>query len=93
MNLINIGFGKMVNQHRVIGIVSPDAAPIKRLIKAAKAAEQLEDATQGRKTRAVIIMEDGRITLSALQPETIGRRAVSGISGLIDDSETRAEAS
>ncbi len=72
--LINIGFGNMVNSEKVVAVVSPDAAPIKRMIQGAKSAGTLIDATQGRKTKAVIIMETDQIVISALQPETITKR-------------------
>ncbi len=72
--LINIGFGNMVNSDKVVAVVSPDAAPIKRMVQGAKSAGTLIDATQGRKTKAVIIMETEQIVISALQPETITKR-------------------
>ena len=64
----------MVNTDRVNAIVSPDAAPIKRLVQSAKEEGRAIDATQGRKTKAVLVMEDGQIILSALLPETIATR-------------------
>ena len=75
MKLINIGFGNMVNASRLISIVSPDSAPVKRLVQKAKEAGTTIDATQGRKTKAVIVMENQQIVLSALLPETIMGRA------------------
>lgn len=74
MKLINIGFGNMVNANRMIGVVSPDSAPIKRLISEAKAAGRLIDATHGRRTRAVIVTDSDHIILTYLQPETVGNR-------------------
>ena len=74
MKLINIGFGNMVSANRIIAIVSPDSAPIKRIISDARAKSQLIDATYGRRTRAVIITDNGYIILSALQPETVAGR-------------------
>ena len=74
MKLINVGFGNIVALDRIISIVSPDSAPIKRLIQEAKDAKIAVDATYGRKTRAVIVMDSGHIVLSALQPETIASR-------------------
>ena len=71
---VHIGYGNMVNADRVDAIVSPDAAPIKRLVQAAKENGAAVDATQGRKTKAVLIMSDGQIVLSALLPETITAR-------------------
>ena len=75
MKLINIGFGNMVSSLRVVAIVSPDSAPIKRVISDARDRGQLVDATYGRRTRAVIITDSGHIVLSALQPETVAGRA------------------
>lgn len=74
MKLINVGFGNIVALDRIISIVSPDSAPIKRLIQEAKDSKIAIDATYGRKTRAVIVMDSGHIVLSALQPETIASR-------------------
>ena len=68
--LINIGFGNMVNAAKIVAIISPDSAPSKRIVQNARAI----DATQGRRTRAVIIMTDDHVVLSALQPETIAGR-------------------
>ena len=72
--LINIGFGNVVNTEKVVAVVSPDAAPVKRLVQNAKNLGSLVDATQGRKTKAVIITESEKIVLSALQSETIAKR-------------------
>ena len=74
MKFINIGFGNLVNPDKVYAIVNPDAAPIRRLITTAKDAGTLIDASQGRKTKSVLVLEDGRILLSALQSDTIGKR-------------------
>lgn len=74
MQLINIGFGNMVTANRVISIVSPESAPIKRIIQEAKDKGTAIDATYGRKTRAVIFMDSGHIVLSAIQTETIASR-------------------
>ena len=73
--LINIGFGKMVAASRVVAIVSPESAPIKRIISEAKDRGVLIDATYGRRTRSVIITDSDHIVLSAVQPETISNRA------------------
>ena len=70
----NIGFGNLVNTGRVLAIVRPDAAPVKRLVSKAKAENTVIDATQGRKTKSVIIMDEGHIILSALQPDTLNKR-------------------
>lgn len=75
MKLINIGFGNMVSSNRLLAIVSPESAPIKRIIQEAKDRGMLVDATYGRKTRAVIIMDTDHVILSAIQPETISSRA------------------
>lgn len=75
MQLINIGFGNMVSANRIISIVSPESAPIKRVIQEAKDKGTAIDATYGRKTRAVIFMDSGHIVLSAIQTETIASRS------------------
>ena len=74
MKLINIGFGNLVNANRLIAIVSPDSAPIKRLIQEAKDKGTIIDATYGRRTRAVIIMDSDHVILSAVLPETVAGR-------------------
>jgi extracellular matrix regulatory protein A len=76
IKLINIGFGNIVSANRVIAIVSPESAPIKRIITDARDRGQLVDATYGRRTRAVIITDYGHIILSAIQPETVANRFV-----------------
>ena len=76
IQLINIGFGNIVSANRIIGIVSPESAPIKRLITEARDRGQLVDATYGRRTRAVIITDSSHIILSAIQPETVAHRFV-----------------
>lgn len=76
IKLINIGFGNIVSANRVIAIVSPESAPIKRIITDARDRGQLVDATYGRRTRAVIITDFGHIILSAIQPETVANRFV-----------------
>ncbi|WFR55024.1 DUF370 domain-containing protein [Anaerocolumna sp. AGMB13025] len=72
--LINIGFGNVVNSNKIIGIISPEAAPIKRMVQSAKDAGTAIDATCGRKTKAVIVTDSGHLVLSALLPETIANR-------------------
>lgn len=72
--LINIGFGNMAAAARVMAIISPESAPVKRMIQEARDKSVLIDATYGRKTRAVLIMDSGQIILSAVQPETISHR-------------------
>ena len=74
MKLINIGFGNMINAGRIVAIVSPESAPIKRIIQDVRERGDLIDATYGRRTRAVIIMDSGHVILSALQPETLSTR-------------------
>ncbi len=74
MKLINIGFGNIVSTDRVVAIVSPESAPIKRLVQDARDSGNAIDATCGRKTRAVLIMDSGHIILSAVQPETVAGR-------------------
>ena len=74
MKLINIGFGNMVSANRLIAIVSPESAPIKRIIQDARDRGMLIDATYGRRTRAVIITDSDHIVLSAIQPETVAHR-------------------
>lgn len=74
MQLINIGFGNIVSANRIISIVSPESAPIKRIVQEAKDKGTAVDATYGRRTRAVIIMDSGHVILSAVQPETVAGR-------------------
>lgn len=77
MKLINIGFGNMVSASRLITIVSPESAPIKRIIQDAKERGSLIDATYGRRTRAVLVMDSDHVILSAVQPETVANRMLS----------------
>ena len=74
MKLVNIGFGNMINAQRLVSIVSPESAPIKRVIREAEDKKILINATYGRRTRAVIIMDSGHVVLSSLQPETVANR-------------------
>lgn len=74
MKLINIGFGNMVSSSRLVAIVSPESAPIKRAVQEAKEQGMLIDGTYGRRTRAVLVMDSDHIILSALQPETVAAR-------------------
>ncbi len=84
--LVNIGFGNMVSANRVVAIVSPESAPIKRTISEARADGKLIDATYGRRTRAVIITDSGHVVLSAVQPETVaGRLQVQQRGGEIEE--------
>ena len=84
MKLINIGFGNMVSANRLVAIVSPESAPIKRIIADARECGSLIDATYGRRTRAVIITDSDHVILSAVQPETVANR-------LDDDDEEELE--
>ncbi|CCU79541.1 FIG003307: hypothetical protein [Halanaerobium saccharolyticum subsp. saccharolyticum DSM 6643] len=74
VNLVNIGFGNIIAANRVIAIVSPESAPIKRIIQEARERGMLIDATYGRRTRAVIITDSDHVVLSAIQPETVSHR-------------------
>ncbi|MES0854833.1 DUF370 domain-containing protein [Geobacillus sp. G4] len=74
VKFINIGYGNMVSAARIITIVSPDSAPIKRIIQDARESGKLVDATHGRRTRAVIIMDSDHVILSSVQPETVVNR-------------------
>lgn len=74
IKLVNIGFGNIVAANRIIAIVSPESAPIKRIVQEAREKGVLVDATYGRRTRAVIIVDSGHIILSAVQPETVANR-------------------
>ena len=74
IRLINIGFGNIVSANRLVAIVSPESAPIKRIIQEARDRGMLVDATYGRRTRAVIITDSDHVILSAVQPETVAHR-------------------
>ena len=74
MKLVNIGFGNMVSSDRIVTIVSPESAPVKRIVQEGKENKTVIDASFGRKTRSVIIMDSGHVVLSAIQPETIAGR-------------------
>ena len=71
---MNIGFGNVVNTDKILTIINPDSAPAKRMIQKAKEEERIVDATQGRRTKSIILTESGHIILSALQPETLAGR-------------------
>lgn len=85
MMMINIGYGNMISVSRIVAVVSPDSAPIKRLIQEAKDGGRAIDATYGRKTRAVIIMDSGHIVLSSIVTETLATRI--NENGGTDDDE------
>jgi len=84
MKLINIGFGNMVSTERLVAVVSPESAPIKRIVQEAREKGKLVDATYGRRTRSIIVFDSDHIVLSAVQPETIANR-------LVDKDETDNE--
>lgn len=85
--LINIGFGNIVSAQRIVAIVSPESAPIKRIIQEARDRGMLIDATYGRRTRAVIITDSDHIVLSAVQPETVAHRFINKDSNKADETE------
>lgn len=91
MKLINIGFGNMVSANRLVAIVSPESAPIKRIVQDAKERGSLIDATYGRRTRAVIITDSDHVILSAVQPETVANRLNEDRDDLDDEEEALAE--
>ncbi|NJL98890.1 MAG: DUF370 domain-containing protein [Synechococcaceae cyanobacterium SM2_3_2] len=74
VKLINIGFGNIIMSSRLVAIVSPDSSPVKRLLKEARDRGQMVDATHGRPTRSVLVMDSGHVIRSAIQPETIANR-------------------
>jgi regulator of extracellular matrix RemA (YlzA/DUF370 family) len=75
--LVNIGFGNIVMANRILAIISPESAPVKRIIQEARERSVLIDATYGRRTRAVIVVDSGHVVLSAIQPETVANRVSS----------------
>ncbi len=81
MRLINIGFGNMVAANRLVAIVSPESAPIKRIVQDAKEQGTLIDATYGRRTRAVLVTDSDHVILSAVQPETVANRFIDSEEG------------
>lgn len=87
MQLVNIGFGNIVVASRIVAIVSPESAPIKRMVQEAKDNKTAVDATYGRKTRAVLIMDSGNIILSAVQPETVASRLDKDITEILNESK------
>ena len=91
MKLINIGYGNMVSAGRVIAIVSPESAPIKRMVQDARDSSSLVDATYGRRTRAVIITDSGHLILSAIQTETISNRILGGSDSGAGEKEEEEE--
>ena len=87
MKLINIGFGNMVSASKLVAIVSPESAPIKRIIQDARDKGVLIDATYGRRTRAVVVMDSDHVVLSSIQPETVANRVVERDSEDGDDGD------
>ena len=87
MKLINIGYNNMVNQERVIAVITPESAPSKRLIQDAKEHGRAIDCTSGRKTRSIIITDSDHVLLSAIQSETVSAR----LNGSLDDNDSKAE--
>ena len=74
MKLINVGFGSLVSADRLVAVVGPDSAPVKRMVQEARERGMLIDATYGRRTRAVLVMDNDHVILSAIQPETVAGR-------------------
>jgi Uncharacterized protein conserved in bacteria len=91
MKFINVGFNNMVASHRVVTLVSPDSAPIKRLVQDAKDEGRVIDVTCGRRTRSVILMDSDHVILSAIQPETISNRLNGQNDTNNDDGEDERE--
>lgn len=87
MKLVNIGFGNLVSADKVVAVVSPESAPIKRMVQEARERGVLIDASYGRRTRAVLVMDNDHVVLSALQPETVANR----LSGEKDTGEEEDE--
>ncbi|WP_207753178.1 extracellular matrix/biofilm regulator RemA [Merdimmobilis hominis] len=90
MKLINIGFGNMVSASKLVAIVSPESAPIKRIIQDARDKGVLIDATYGRRTRAVIVMDSDHVILSAIQPETVANRVIEHEDDEEEDDESES---
>ena len=91
LRLINIGFGNLVSASRLLSIVSPESAPIKRIVQDSRERGLLVDATFGRRTRAVIIMDSGHVVLSALLPETVAGRAAGKTEKTSEEEEEEAD--
>jgi len=84
LKLVNIGFGNIASANRIVSVTSPDSQPVKRLIKISRERNKLIDATYGRRTRAVIVMDSDHVILSSVQPETVAQR-------LLDQDEVSEE--
>ena len=89
MQLVNIGFGNIIAANKIVAIVSPESAPIKRMVQEAKDEKTAIDATCGRRTRAVLIMDSGHIILSAVQPETVAGRVDKDITPQIQPEDVQ----
>ena len=87
MRLINIGFGNMVSVNRIVAIVSPESAPIKRIITKSREVNMLVDATYARRSRAVIMTDSGHVILSPVQPETIANRLSTDYDDDVEDND------
>jgi len=85
IELVNIGFGNMVSAARIVAIVSPESAPVKRIIQEARDQGTLIDATYGRRTRSVIVTDSDHVVLSAVQPETVANRLASRTGNTVDE--------
>ena len=90
MKLLNVGFGNMVSAQRMVAIVAPDSAPMRRMVQDARDAGRVIDATCGRRTRAVIVMDSDHVVLSPLQPETVAGRLEGKGKGTEDEEEEEA---
>ena len=88
IKLINVGYGNFISSSRIIAIIGPESAPVKRIIQEAKEERRLIDATYGRRTRAVIISDSDHVILSAIQPETIAHRVADQTDDEDDEEET-----
>ena len=91
MKLINIGFGNMVNAQKLVAMVSPESAPIKRIVQDARDSGRLIDATYGRRTRAVLITDSDHVVLSAIQPETVANRLTDTTEEGLEETEINNE--
>jgi len=87
MKLLNVGFGNMVSAQRMVAIVAPDSAPMRRMVQDARDAGRVIDATCGRRTRAVIVMDSDHVVLSPLQPETVAGRLEGKGKGTEDEED------
>lgn len=93
LKLISIGYGTIICANRIISIISPESAPVKRIIQEAKAAKKIIDATYGKRTRSVIIMDSDHVILSAVQPETVANRVNAKTLNLKEKKEVNSEES